>query len=781
VKRNARRRSVPLGRLAASLLAAYPLLHASASLAGEVTLGEVNVTSTTIDDRFASKRAEPSSTADISAKQVDERRPENMINLLQSIPGVTADLSSGDEIKIKFRGVENQVYMGEKPGVAIVIDGVPVFERTGKVNVDLDNIESIKVIKGGASYLFGEDALAGAVVVTTKRGAKYAGASASVDAGAWGYQRELLRFGKAGDWGSAHIQATRRRADDYYFQSGYKTDYIDGSVRFYLGDSSDLTINAEQSKRFKDKHGNVTGALQASLDPTGTLGRDYARRFDVDLDKLNATYLNDLKNLGTFQATLYRYHDHTVFWSAPQNYAPAATASASPNGIAVTANDAYTTNNDYHQTQTGGKGEWRNQHGEWGWMTGVDLRRNEYLNTNTALTDYCSSPACNYVNRIANVITKGSVFQNDRTDERTRAVYGELKWSGVKDWVFTGNLRADRIGLDYTGLPNRSVSATINKSADFSNRSWRLGSTWQQGSSDVFANISTGFRIPTAAQLYAGSISPTGATANNENLKTETSKNYEIGVRSDSEAAGLKFNVQASLFEIDRKNYIMATQGDYGGGGSVALGQKYDNIGGARNRGLELALKTDARRDWSVDVAYTYVEARFAQYDNVNQILGNQYGTAWVSGTFNPASQYKLVHFNNTGKGLPRVPRNQLFSTVHWRPLGGLQVGLEIDAKQWAYADEINQEKLPGRTLFNLATSYDVNEGKPAWLGGKWSLFARVDNLFSRSYWQIARGTNDAKGYVAGSNSYNGVYNGNDLSIIVGKPRGWSVGANASF
>lgn len=55
----------------------------------------------------------------------------------------------------------------------IVIDGVPVFERTGKVNIDLDNIESIKVIKGGSLYLFGEDALSGAVIITTKRGAKY--------------------------------------------------------------------------------------------------------------------------------------------------------------------------------------------------------------------------------------------------------------------------------------------------------------------------------------------------------------------------------------------------------------------------------------------------------------------------------------------------------------------------------------------------------------------------------------------------------------------------------
>ncbi len=176
-------------------------------------MDEVLVTSTTIDDRFASKRDEPSSVHVISGQTVDAQRPENMIELLQSIPGVTADISSGDEIKIKLRGVENQRYMGEKPGVAIVIDGVPVFERTGKVNVDLDNIESIRVIKGGASYLFGEDALIGAVIITTKRGAKYKGVTVAADVGSYDYNRQTGACRvcqRLGQWPHSGDRAGRR-------------------------------------------------------------------------------------------------------------------------------------------------------------------------------------------------------------------------------------------------------------------------------------------------------------------------------------------------------------------------------------------------------------------------------------------------------------------------------------------------------------------------------------------------------------------------------------------
>ena len=149
---------------AIAVFSAVALLSSSTARAGDV--GIIRVESTTIDDRFEAKRKEPSNIAVISGEEVDEAHSENIQQLLQSVPGITTELQSGDSLKIHIRGVENQRFMGEKPGVAVVIDGVPLFERTGRVNIDLDNIESIKVIKGGASYLFGEDALSGALIVS---------------------------------------------------------------------------------------------------------------------------------------------------------------------------------------------------------------------------------------------------------------------------------------------------------------------------------------------------------------------------------------------------------------------------------------------------------------------------------------------------------------------------------------------------------------------------------------------------------------------------------------
>ncbi|MBS4096748.1 MAG: TonB-dependent receptor [Sulfuricella sp.] len=738
------------------------LAGTTAQADGAQKLGEVVVTSTTIDDRFESKRDEPSNISVISGKKIDAAHVENIMQVLQAIPGVTADLSSGEEIKIKLRGIENQRYMGEKPGVAIVIDGVPVFERTGKVNIGLDNIESIKVIKGGASYMFGDDGLAGAVIITTKRGAQYAGVTLGAEAGSYGFNKEVARAGLAGEMGSGHVQISKRQSDDYYYQSGYRNETVNGNFNLYLSDTSDLTFGFEKNQREKDKHGSVKGSIQAELDPTGTIGRDYARKFDVDLQKLNLTYSNSYAPNSNLLLLGYEYKDHTIFWSAPQRM----------NLDGSTNNDvnAYTVNNDYHQDQRGVKGEWRSGADKLGWLAGFDVRRNNYQNFNTAKVDYCST--YDYRKKTCTSVTRtGAVLSNDATDENVNAAYGELKFMPNQQWTLTFNGRYDNIGLDYStgSIYNADINAMVkgfNAGKSFNVSSWRGGANYAASDSvSFYGNLSTGFRAPTADQLYRGSLSPTGKTENNTDLKPEQAINLEFGVRNKTELLGVGLDIDAAIFQIDRKDFIMSTLGQYGAGGKTI--DKYDNIGGARNRGFELSLKSDRKREFTLDMAYTYISAFFTQYDAFYLPLGSPYVT-------NPVSAL----YNNTGRHIPRVSAHQLNSTVAWQPSSAFRVGLEMDAKSWAWADEINQEKQPGRTLFNLLANYDI-KGDALVKGAKWSFFARIDNLFDRKYWVTARGTGDQGNYVTGV--YDGVYNAQDPSIIVGRPRTWTAGVSATF
>ncbi len=708
-------------------------------------MGLISVDSTTIDDRFESKRGEVSNISVISGDKVEKAHVENIKQLLDAIPGVTAELQSQDSLKIHIRGVENQRFMGEKPGVAVVIDGVPVFERTGRVNINMDDIESIKVIKGGASYLFGDDALSGAVIITTKRGAKMAGGQLSAEGGSFGYRRGQARAGFATDKLSGHIQVSRRDADSYYVQGQYKADYLNGKLQYYTSDSSDLTFGWEVANRQKDSHGTVQGVTQAAIDPTSINGRDYARHYDVKLGKFYLTYANDISETSNLMLNLYQFGDHTKFWTAPVKYDAA--------GQPVTDVDAYQNNNDYKQMQRGLKGEWRGSGESLGWMGAFDLRDNSYKNKVTVLQDYKSSP------RARAVVTAGTVKSDNKTKERMYAGYGELKYRVFKPLTLTMNGRYDHIRLNYEDYLPAAPAPNLSKS--FNVGSWRAGATYDLGESvTLYTNISTGFRAPTISQLFAGTISLTGSVAANPDLKPEQAINYEIGLRGRLDViGGLEWDIAA--FQIDRKDFILNVAGQYAIPDGVI--DQYQNIGGARNRGVELALKSDQSQMVSMDVAYTYLDAKFTQYDNINMLLGNRYSRR-------PGAN-RIVHYNNSGNVIPRTPKHKLFLATRVKPFKGMVLTCEMNAQSSYFADEINQEKIGGHATFDLVANYDFSVGPNNRV--EFTVFGRIDNLLDRTYYNTARGYRDSNGDFA--------YNSEDLSIVVNPGRRWTAGLSAKF
>lgn len=706
-------------------------------------LGIISVESTTIDDKFDNKRGEPSSIGVISGEQIDAAHTENVHQMLQSIPGLTTSFTSGDELKLHIRGVENQRYMGEKPGVAVVIDGVPVFERTGTVNIDMDNIESIKVIKGGASYLFGEDALSGAVIITTKRGAKYAGTTVSAEAGSFGSYKGLVRSGFADEKASGHVQVSQRATDGYYDDSASKADYLNGKLQYYLSDMSDVTFGLEMSDRFKNSHGKVEGVTAAATDPKSTdpAYDDYTNKYNVNLAKYFATYSRDMDDNTNLMVNAYSYGDNTAYWSKP---------SGRP--------DEYINANDYRQVQNGVKTEYRTGGDELAWMAAAEIRANSYNNAVEEGITYDPPGFANYV--------AGTPVSDNSTDEAVYAVYGETKFRVSKPLIVTLNGRLDHIGYDYKD----ALDSSKNVEKSFNVGSWRVGGNYELRSNlDFYGNLSTGFRAPTVDQLFAGTLSPTGGTANNPNLVPETSLNIEFGIRTKAKLFGAPTEIDATVFQISRDNYIMSTAGQY----SPTLTAMYDNIGGMNNRGIELALTSTPSKKFAWDLAYTYLDAKFTSYDNFGLELGTRpYGDmtpdtcAAVAG--DPANNWCIASYDLAGNDVPRVPAHHINLTLRYQPAAYWTVSGEIDSQSSYYADELNWIKIAPRTTFNLLANYDRKIGD-----NSWSFFGRIDNLFDLFYYNNARGSSDQNG--------DGVFDKEDISITVNQGRTYTAGMSVTF
>ncbi|NBR91461.1 MAG: TonB-dependent receptor, partial [Rhodobacteraceae bacterium] len=86
--------------------------------------------------------------------------------LLGSTSNVTFMEDNAGEAYINIRG--QTAVRASDPNVAIVIDGV-VLSSTKAFNRNIFGIEQVEIVKGPQTALYGRNAAAGAIVITTKR------------------------------------------------------------------------------------------------------------------------------------------------------------------------------------------------------------------------------------------------------------------------------------------------------------------------------------------------------------------------------------------------------------------------------------------------------------------------------------------------------------------------------------------------------------------------------------------------------------------------------------
>jgi len=302
-----------------SLVAALAI---AATLNASEDLGLITVESSIIDNKFDAKKLEVSNTVTLKGSEIEDYHAENIADVLNNIPGVTVRKNEGDSNKIHIRGIAGEVYMGEKPGVAIVIDGVPVQERAGSVNIDMDNIESIKVIKGAASYLYGNDALAGAVVITTKRPKGKNEGFVTAETGSYGYEKYLANYMGSTEDFAIQLQASYKASDGYWEDSDYWAKSFNGKLQYYIDETSEITFGADISKRYENDTGSITHTTynprtgiytnQVETNPTSIGEVGYSTDYDIDLSKYFVTYSKDFDNNSNLMAQIYRYEDTTT-------------------------------------------------------------------------------------------------------------------------------------------------------------------------------------------------------------------------------------------------------------------------------------------------------------------------------------------------------------------------------------------------------------------------------------------------------------------------------------
>ena len=727
-----------MGKIGYSVVAALLIVT---TLASDEDLGMITVESSTIDDKFDAKKLEVSNTAIIKGFEVEDYHAENIANVLNNIPGLTVRENEGDSNKIHIRGIASEVYMGEKPGVAIVIDGVPVQERAGSVNIDSDNIESIKIIKGGASYLYGNDALAGAVIITTKRPKGKNESFAAMEKGSYGYEKYLLNYMGSTENFSLELQGSYKASDGYWESSDYWAKSFNGKLQFYIDDTSDITFGIDKSTRYENDTGSITHSTynadtgeytnNVKTNPTSIGEVGYSTNYNIDLEKYFITYSKDFSNNSNLMVQFYSYEDTSTNKSRAFD--------SNRDGI----RDDHVYDSYADTLQNGLKSEYRMDGDKLAYMIGLDIAKNE--------EDRNRKYRVNYTGRDRVLHPIGEVASDTDSTEDISAIYGELKYKITDKFITTMNARFDHMEYDYT---NNLTSSTWNK--DFDEWSYKIGATYKiEEDSILYANLSTGFRVPTIRQIYAGDMSTStyrGTYTNNTDIDTEKTYNYELGYRGKNDF----ITYDIAIFQLDREDVIGRSSGNYASTRGVDL--QYDNMADIQDRGLELSLYSDKKEKLSFGVSYTYLDAKYTKYDEYNLILKNTTtGRDYVEGVY-----------NLSGNTVPRTSKHTVSLEGNYRITPDWMLTAELNYRSSQYADEMNKIKVDGYSVLNLRTKYNTKIS-----GLDIEFFAKVDNVFDKQYYMMPR--------VTGDRNDDGLYDERDMGLTVNPGRTYAFGLSVKF
>ncbi|MFT7861075.1 MAG: TonB-dependent receptor, partial [Sulfurimonas sp.] len=465
--------------------------------------------------------------------------------------------------------------------------------------------------------------------------------------------------------------------------------------------------------------------------PTSKGETGYATDYDIDLTKLFLTYSKDFDHGANLMAQIYQYDDTTKNQSAAFD----------SNGDGVKDDHRYAS---YAQTiQRGLKSEYRIDGTTTAGMLGLDIQRNKEKKNSKYRVEYTGGwPSTTH--------PVGEVKSDTSSDEDINAIYAEVKYGFTKELTVTLNGRYDNIKYDYTNNLNGE-----NWKKNFNEGSYRAGATYALDPKlTVFTSFSTGFRVPTLAQIYADDLASYGSYENNLNINPEKTYNYEIGLRQQING----FSYEASLFELRRNGAITKNGGNYVTDPTPGVATQYGNFADIRNRGFELALKSDKKEDLYFIFNYTYLDSQYTRFDTYKLVLTDPVsGDSFLEGTCNLA-----------GHRVPRTSKHTFYLELDYKATPKVLLTADFNYRSAQYADDMNRVKVAGYGIMNLRAKYNTKLA-----GIDVEMFGKVENFFDKQYYMMPR--------VTGDRNDDGLYDYRDMGLTMDPGRKYLAGLSAKF
>jgi vitamin B12 transporter len=488
----------------------------------------------------------------INRQDLEQRQLSAISEILRDVPGVAVNRGGvvGSTTQIRIRGAEgNQVL--------VFIDGVEVNDLAqgsefNFAHLSTSEIERVELIRGPQSALWGSDALAGVINISTKRGA---GAI------------KISGFAEAGSFGSKYSGGSiSGGADHYHFN-------VAGS---YLKSTGDNISRVNDEDDEDDGYENGSFSLTGGYSPLNNLSFEFSSRFteasnDFDETDFAVTGLpsdsnsetKTSQNYSRLQMKLSLYDDR---WKHKF-------------GVAIVNTDNDNFGNGVETSSTQGKKN------KFDYQTSLFLHTEQILPADHILTFVIEHENEDFTQR-------GSIeFGNDPNQDietDSTAYVGEYRVTFSEKLSLSGSVRHD----DNSDFQN---ATTCRGTAAYNLHDHDMR---------IHASYGTGVKNPTFTERFGFFASSLFFPfRGNPDLKPEKSHGWEIGIEKsfldDKLNLGLTYFNEKLLDEINGFFFDLTTFT------TTAINEN----GASRREGIELVSHLTVGQNLSFSGNFTYLDA----------------------------------------------------------------------------------------------------------------------------------------------------------------------------
>lgn len=704
-------RTKPLAQ-AVGLAAALASVAASA----EPAIEEVVVTSQL---REASQLDTPTSVSVLGAAAIETRGATNLEQLLNLAPNVnfSSGASRGRFVQIRGIGERSQFIDPVNPSVGLIVDGID-FTGLGLAASTLD-MQQVEILRGPQGTVYGANALAGLVNMTSNAPSATPFAKVSAEAAQYGaHTLSAVTSGPLSEQLSYRFAVQNQQSDGYVHNRylGRKdTNNIDetvgrGKLRYQASDDLQLDftvfyLDADNGyDAFTLDNSRNTLSDQPGWDRQETLAGAISSQW-------SGSDLFTLKSVlsAASSDTEYGYdEDWTHVGFHPWEY------SSTDNYL----RDRDNLSADVRLVSTD---ESLLFGGSTGWVAGVYLRsEEEALERNASFA---------------------SQFDTDNA-----AIYGQLNSAvGARFELITG-LRLEQRSADYAD----SLAVTSDTREDL----WGGNITLRFSASDttmVYGTLSRGYKAGGVnGRIISASAGNPDIGSDTFLFDTESMLNYELGIKGDWLENRLQ--AQVAAFYQDRSD-VQAKQSIFNPE-DFSFDDYLANAAGGHSTGIEAEVTFQASEALQLFATFGWLNAEFEDFISSTHVDARDDNTGETS----------LVSLD--GRDLAHAPNYQFFTGAEYALTANLMFRVEVEGKDDFYFSNSHNEKSTAYELVNARLTYRGDD----WDISLWGRNLTDETIYTRGfYFSNQFGNNPANGYAP------------EAYYQLGEPRVAGVSASYTF